>query len=463
VADAERTFFELDRADPAELSRRPPGARFRNPETGMVSVVYREIVVRFRPGTDQATVDRLCQRHGLAVKRVNTWTPDQMVLSDPDYRRAGLDLFEICNRLGEADEVDFATPNFVSEYGRAGATTPPAVADDQWHLSLIRAPEAWAMTVGAPKVVVAVLDDGVDLRHPALRKRLWRNPDKAAPDRHGRDFFVKEGIPDHFDPSPKVGEVPFESAQLNDLHGTQCAGLVAADGIRPGTAPRCRILPVKVFHASRFAANEHVANAIRWAGLHADVLSCSWFGGAAFDDISFALEDLARARQDLGAPALFATANHGHAKVRFPASDPNAIAVGALNRAGKRASYSNFGPELAVVAPGGEAHDGLWTTDLSAAGRGRNPGEVGAPVDAGGHYTGRFFGTSAATPVAAGVVALMLSANPRLDRKAVAEVLRDTARKVGDPGDYDASGRHPELGFGLVDAAAAVERARSLR
>ena len=218
-----------------------------------------------------------------------------------------------------------------------------------------------------------------------------------------------------------------------------------------------------MFHASRFAANEHVANAIRWAGLHADVLSCSWFGGAAFDDISFALEDLGTARKGLGAPALFATANHGHAKVRFPASDPNAIAVGALNRGGKRASYSNYGPELAVVAPGGEVDDGLWTTDLSAAGRGRNPGDPQAGNDVGGHYTGAFFGTSAATPVAAAVVALMLSVNPGLDRRTVAEVLRTTARKVGDPAGYDGAGRNAELGYGLVDAAAAVERARALR
>jgi subtilisin family serine protease len=435
-------------------------------------VVYREIVVRFRPGTPERTVQRLCRRHGLAVKRVNTWMPDQVVISDPDYRRAGVDLFAISNQLGETDEVRFATPNFVSEFGRAGPgartrtrtrTRVPVAAPDQWHLALVRAPEAWATTAGVPGVVVAVLDDGVDLRHPALRKRLWRNPDKQAKDRHGRDFFVKEGTREHFDPGPKVAAEPYHVADINDLHGTQCAGLIAADGVRPGTAPRCKLLPVKVFHALDFAANEHVANAIRWAGLHADVLSCSWFGGAAFDDISFALEDLGAARGGRGAPALFATANHGHAKVRFPASDPNAIAVGALNRAGTRASYSNYGPELAVVAPGGERDDGLWTTDLSPAGRGRNPGDPAGSHgsdDAGGHYTGRFFGTSAATPVAAGVVALMLSVNPELDRAAVRELLTLTARKVGEPAAYDGSGRHPELGHGLVDAAAAVERAR---
>jgi subtilisin family serine protease len=418
-----------------------------------LATLYREVVVRFRPHTSQRTIDALLRRNGMAVKRHSPFVADQRVVSDPNYERAGVDLIGISNSLNDNDEVEFAAPNFVSEYTRAATIVPTA---NQWHLAAISVTGAWTKTTGR-KTVVAVLDDGVDLAHPALRRRLWANPDKAARDRHGRDFFVRDTDPEHWSPAAKAGGPPWADMARNDLHGTQCAGLIGAVA-PPGVAPSARILPVRVFSAGQMAADEQVADAIRYATLHADVVSCSWYGPQSAD-VNFALVDAQTGRAGRGVAAFFSAGNDSAAPIRYPAKDPNAIAVGAVTNANTRASYSNIGAELSIVAPGGDSLTGLLTTDLSAPGRGVNPGSP--PADPDGRFTTGFQGTSAAAPIAAGVAALVIAANPDLDRTAVRGLLQDTATKIGPIAYVDS--RNDEYGHGLVNAEAAVNAARAAR
>jgi subtilisin family serine protease len=180
--------------------------------------------------------------------------------------------------------------------------------------------DAWETTTGKSEVVVAVLDDGVDVDHPNLTANIWRNPDPAAKDQIGRDFFLPDDDPDHFNPRPKKFQFPFDQMRGNDIHGTCCAGLVAAMGLNgasTGVAPRCRILPVKIFHADDLAPDERVADAIRYAATRADVLSCSWTAGAS-TDIQLALSDVGQARQGKGAAVFCAAGNDFGNSVGFP-------------------------------------------------------------------------------------------------------------------------------------------------
>ena len=89
----------------------------------------------------------------------------------------------------------------------------------------------------------------------------------------------------------------------NDIHGTPCAGVIAARGNSGGAlgiAPRCRILAVKIFHADNLASDARVADAIRYAALHADILSCSWSGPTS-PDIELAIQDAGLDLKRLGA------------------------------------------------------------------------------------------------------------------------------------------------------------------
>ena len=159
----------------------------------------------------------------------------------------------------------------------------------------MKAAAAWARTQGKPSVVIAILDDGVDIDHPNLVANIIKNPDPTnGQDKCGRDFFVPAESADHYNPRPKIFHFPFNQMAGNDIHGTPCAGVAAAVGkgnkAALGVAPRCRILPVKIFHGDQFAVDSRVAQAIRYASLHADVISCSWTGPIS-DDIALAIQD----------------------------------------------------------------------------------------------------------------------------------------------------------------------------
>ena len=142
----------------------------------------------------------------------------------------------------------------------------------------------------------------------------------------------------------------------------------------------------------------------------------------------------------------------------------------SLNR---KATYSNWGGEVSVCAPSNNFHPldpqalvpgrGIWTTDNEQHGLG---------FTGGSRFTGNFGGTSSATPLVAGVAALVISANLQLSANEVKQILQETADKIEDlepdtvlglqKGSYDANGHSEWFGFGKVNAARAVQRAKEL-
>jgi subtilisin family serine protease len=414
-----RAFFQIGERPRASRLEAPPNAAFLEVTSGLVRIVHRELVIRFHPAVAERRRQSLLRAHGFKVLRVNPFHPDQWIVAAPSRRYSGEALLEIANLWAEQDGVVFAAPNFLSVPRREGLS----ISAEEWHHLDLRALTAWERTAGRREITVAVLDDGIDLSHPNLRRNLWRNPDRKAPDRHGRDFFLPEGHPGHFDPRPKRFQFPFDHVALNDIHGTPCAGLIAAAGLRGGStgvAPGCLVLPVKIFHADDLVLDERVANAIRWAGRHADVLSCSWSTGVS-PDVELALEDIGQGRDGRGVAVVCAAGNGFGAPVGFPARSPRAIAVGASTDHGERAAYASRGPELAFLAPSSGGERSVWTTDVSQPGLGFTPDLL---------HTHRFGGTSAAAALAAGVGALVLSVNPELDRAGLKELMVQTADEI---------------------------------
>jgi subtilisin family serine protease len=475
VARASRRVFALGRrtgkTGAPEPAKGPPPVTFRDEESGALRVVYREIVVRFAPKASQDVRSKIIAARGFAMRRRNPFVRDQLVVYHPDRKYSGEELLQIANEWTGLDEVLFATPNFVSQYWRQAKL--PRIPTVEWHLvnkgtggakkdEDVDVREAWKITRGKRSVVVAVLDDGVDIDHPNLKSRIWKNPDANARDRHGRDYFLSGDDPGHTNPRPKVFQDPYDDFEINDIHGTPCAGVIAAAGKNGGAigvAPGCRVLPVKIFQANALAPDEWVADALRYAATHAQILSCSWSGGYSAD-LHQAIEDIAEGGRDGLGTLVFCAAGNNYGKpVEYPARDPLAIAIGASTDQGKLANYSAIGKQVAFVAPSGGGVRGIYTTDVSYENRGFNLGSAQAG-GADGLHTNDFSGTSSATPLAAGVAALVLSARSGLSRGQVRELMEQTCDKIG--GGYDANGHSSRFGFGRINAGRAVQAAKAL-
>ena len=428
-------------------------------ESRLMRILYKEVVLRFKPQVPLKTRNAIIRDSGLTLHARNPSIPEQMILSDTAMLHPGEELVRLAAKLSMLDEVAFAAPNFVSQFRRnAPASAARMPSSKQWHLRLVGAAKAWQSTRGKRAITIAVLDDGIDVEHPELRGNVLRNPDPDEPrDLCGRDFYLPEDDADHFNPRPKRFRKPFDDVSGNDIHGTACAGVAVGRGPNGfGMAPNCRLLPVKIFHADDLASESQVADAIRYAAAFADVISCSW-GGAKSPDIEYALQDARRiGRKGRGAVVVCATGNEERKQhVNYPASDPNTIAVGASTDADELASYSNCGAQVCVVAPSNGGSRGIFTTDVSTAGRGFNVGDA-ATGGADGLFTNSFSGTSAATPLVAGLCGLLLSLKPDMTAEDVRAALIASAKKIGPGNAYKASGHSNKFGYGRIDAAKAV-------
>jgi subtilisin family serine protease len=426
-------------------------------------VATEQILVGFKPQSSAAARRKLLDGLELAVAGPSEFDPTRQIVVPKSVRRASRTL-DLANQLIEADDlVTFAAPNFLAEVRKHVVNDP--LFRQQWHLDNTgqrggialqdaRALGAWARVGGGKRsIVIAVIDDGIDLDHPDLRGNIWTNPKRGARDRHGRDFIDDD---DPFNPRPKIFNHPFDDTDTNDIHGTCCAGIAGAVGGNgkgcTGMAWNCRLMAVKILAGPDLAPNDRIADAIRYASRHADVLSCSW-GTAQHPDIESALQFAAtRGRRGRGSVICAATGNEHASHIGFPASSAWVIAVGACNDRGTRSKYSNYGLGIDVVAPSDDddfKHAGITTTDVHLRGKGYSSGA----------YCDDFGGTSAATPLTAGVAALVLSANQSLEAESVRDVLISTAEKIDPAHGKYTGGFSRKYGFGRVDAQAAVASA----
>ncbi len=303
----------------------------------------------------------------------------------------------------------------------------------QWHLRQIGMPDAWKLSDGNG-VVVAVLDTGVGYgNHKQFH--LLEDLDGVT--------FVK---PYNFVSNNK-------DAYDDHGHGSHVTGTIAqvtnnGKGVA-GVARNVKIMPLKVLSAGGSGSVGGIADAIRFAADNgAKVINMSL--GGAFP--SKVLKKAVQYAHDKGVTVVCAAGNESRSKVGYPAAYPGAIAVSATQYDESITFYSNYGKDIDIAAPGGNTRvdqngDGMMDGVL------QNTIEIGNPQKSG--YYG-FMGTSMASPHVAGVAALVVGEGIT-DPDAVEKVLKDSARKPGNGQKYDTD----HYGAGIVDAPAAVKKARS--
>lgn len=423
-------------------------------------VVTDEFIVRFRSGLTDDDIAGINKSCGAVILRQAAGAPHTFVL-----RAEGggeLAALHLANAYVERGYAVFAHPNFIARKQKRFRPNDPQGVH-QWHLQSVgqggalpgqdvQATAAWDLTMGDPGVIIAIIDDGVDVTHEDFQGG------KFVP---GYDFYDGDS-----DPSAIV--------ENEDFHGTAVAGVAAANGNNgmgvAGIAPGCKIMPIRLVAGP--TTDEQDASAIRFAADNgAWIISNSWGppDGNPFiqgDEIVYPLPDVVREAIDHAADdgrggkgcVLCWAAGNGNEPLGYDgyASYDKVIAVGACTDQGRRAYYSDYGPDLDVCAPssGGET-SGIWTTDcMGAAGYNRGNASYG---DAAGNYTCDFGGTSSAAPLTAGIAALLLSREPDLDREEVMELLKSTSDRIDlRNARYDLSGHSIWCGQGRVNAYAAL-------
>jgi serine protease len=312
-------------------------------------------------------------------------------------------------------DVDYAEPDRIM--------LPLVVPNDpmysqQWDFYEAKAglnlPAAWDKSTGAG-INVAVIDTGyrphADLAGQVLPGYDFINSAAIAGDGNGRDSDASDNGDNTYAGQCGTG-MPAQD-QASSWHGTHVAGTIAArtnNGIGvAGVAYGAKIVPARV-------------------------LNLSLGGSGACDATTQSAINSARSR---GAVVVVAAGNSNiNAANASPANCAGVITVAAVGRSGGKASYSNYGANVDIAAPGGDSGAGILSTM-----------NAGTSTPAGDTYA-YYMGTSMATPHVAGVAALMLAKNPNLTPDEVEAKLKATARAFPAA----CSG----CGAGIVDAAAAV-------
>lgn len=335
-------------------------------------------------------------------------------------------------RLATLPWVRYAEPNYLAT--AAGPWDPPAYPNDpffadQWHMRRIGAPEAWTLTRGSVSFVVAVLDSGVERTHPEFANRLYT----------GYDYVNQDT-----DPNDDFG------------HGTHVTGILAAvmgnnQGVA-GLAPDVKILPLKVLDRNGSGAYDDIATAIEQAvDFGAQIINLSLGGLAESERLRGAI-NYALGANPMGRAALVVAAagncaqggqlcDHRTNPDIYPAAYPGVLVVAASDRFDYWAQYSGYKPYVGLAAPGGISQDRIWST---------------AP----GGYDFKH-GTSMATPLVSAAAALVWTMQPGATYQQVADILKNTADKVGvapdtgQPFPY-VDGRNDFFGYGRLNVGKAV-------
>lgn len=434
------------------------GRVLQNEDSGEVMLYTENFFVKFLDNTSEKDCLAVLEKYKLKIKSKLVFAINAYFVEAEEG--TGLEVFNIAEKILEEKQVEYCHPELVQERRFKG------VHSLQWHLSQtaingrpvnahINIEKAWAVSKGKG-ITIAIIDDGVDVDHPEFAGRVV----------HPFDATLNNN-----NPKPKMSD---------DNHGTACAGMACAAGLpngASGTAPEATLMPIRLRSALGSMAE---ANAFAWAADHgADVISCSWGPPDGewwnpmdsrhnrftplFDSTRLAMDyALTKGRNGKGSVILFAAGN-GNEDIKNDgyAGYPGVIAVAACNDTGKRCVYSDYGDAIWMCFPSADfgwnpfqhpapLSEGLRTTD--------RVGNVGYSPD---NYTNSFGGTSAACPGAAGIVALMLAANPNLTPPQVKDLIRQSCVRIDQAaGAYDANGHSNWYGYGRIDAGLAVENAR---
>lgn len=422
--------------------------------------VTREVLVKLKAGAAAKVVAKTA---GLRVSRVMDFAPGFVIL-DAGTSEAALVAMETLRLMPEVESADVM---LATQKAKKKIPNDPLFSQ-QWHLRNTtqldgalwvdaNVTSVWDNFEGEG-IIIGIIDDGVEHTHPDIQPNYDTSLDY--------DFNS-----DDSDPTPVD--------LLEDSHGTACAGVAAARGDNgigvTGAAPLASLTGFRLLAAPATDQNEADAFLINNDVIH--IKSNSWghpdgsgYGGPGLLARAALETAVTSGRGGKGVIQLFAAGNGfdlgDNSNYDGYANSPFVIAVAAVNDAGFQSFYSEMGANLLIAAPSnsGGQNEGIRTTDLTGN-SGANSNGTGTDDLEDRSYTRNFGGTSAACPLVAGIVALMLEANPNLGWRDVKEILVRTARKAQrtDP-DWAVNGAglsfNHKYGAGLVDAAAAVALAQ---
>ncbi len=453
---------------------------FKTVEGGNQLIVLDEVVIGLiDPSTAEEYFESLKVDLGEIEYRALVGTHDQFVVTLPG--RFGRVAIETANQLTSDSRVAFASPN-TYQHVKKYFTPNDTLFATQWHLNNtgsqvasaiagadIKAVNAWDTSTGGG-VTIAVIDDGMERTHPDLAANIFVNPGEIAnnnidDDGNGYIDDVSGWSFSANSRNPTVGS--------SDDHSTSVAGVAAAVGNNgigvTGAAFNARILPIQIASGNTFTSDANIASAIYYAagrtanGLGtwnaAQIINCSWGGGSSTTTLTNAFAWASNtARAGRGVATFISSGNDYSSSVSYPASLsstlPGVMAVGATNHRDTRSEYSNYGSALDFVAPSNDIDTpntvGITTTDRSGT-LGYNTNEYTNNTPANG-----FGGTSSASPLAAGIGALLVSANPNITAAQVKATLRSTADKVGGVV-YNSNGFNSQYGYGRLNAFRALQ------
>jgi subtilisin family serine protease len=390
-------------------------------ETVPEGVLRGELIVEIRPGAsidavngrnDTSTIQQMNGTNFYRL-RIPTGQSDaryhSMLAADPDVLSVSRNRI-VASPLSVFARRTVAFPDNFAEPGHSSAE----YYSQKGLQDLLRLDKALARSQGKG-VVIAVIDTGVDITHPGLATRIWRNPaggnaDNYPGDEMGWNFVERNG-----DPRDPAGDPRTSVAG----HGTFIAGLIAL------VAPDALIMPVRAFSSDGSGDTFTVAEAIKFAADHgADIINLSFGCPSRVGVLHDAIAD-ARAR---GIVMAAAVGNDNSETTQFPAAFTRVLGVGAIDLTSRKAPFSNFGRDVSVDAPG---------------------------VDLISTYTGGQFakwsGTSFAAPLVAAEAALIL-AHDRLSENTV-DVIERTSIRI-DELNPKFKGK---LGSGLINPLGALK------
>jgi serine protease len=299
------------------------------------------------------------------------------------------------NVLGDRD-ISYVEDNATVE---ALYTPNDPQYDSQYAPQQVNCEGAWETTLGDSDVTISIIDQGIQYDHPNLEE----NMDDSVSN-FGEDFAG-----DSDDPYP-VSE--------GEDHGTHVGG-IAAGGTDNGEGhagiSNCSMLSARALDDSGGGSLSDIADAIQWsADQGADVVNMS-LGGGGF---SSTMDNACEYAYDAGSLLIAAAGNDFGGSVSYPAAYDTVMAVSSLDESESVSNFSNVGPEIELAAPGSNVLSAVNWDDYD-----------------------EFSGTSMASPVAAGVAGLALSAHSGLSNDGLRDHLRETAADVGLSDGEQGSGR----------------------
>ncbi len=418
----------------------------RHPATRLV--LTGEIIVQFPNEFPESKIATIEKQYGLERLKPFPFTQNTFLYL------AGEPLLslKVANDLYQSGQVNYAYPNWLRSRSKRAVPDDPFFFE-QWYLNNtgqgggtagedVNITSVWDTYRASSSEVVAIVDDGLEIGHEDLSDNLL----------DGESYDYVDG-----DTDPTAGD-----------HGTSCAGVAAARGFNgqgiTGAAPSAGLVGHRLLGPGAVATDANEADALTRNNGLIDIYSNSWGpldNGQRLEGpgplTESALEwGVANGRGGLGSIYVWAGGNgydYDNANYDGYANSRHTITVAASTNFGVRSSYSEKGANILVNAPSNGGSLGITTTDRTGI-DGYDPGD----------YTSNFGGTSSATPLVSGIIALMLQANPNLTWRDVQHILIATAEHndLGDT-DWTLNGTgyriNHKYGFGRIDAQAAVNAA----